>query len=587
MQLDLFDPMPRLGNISTSQRKRSRSQVERVAKAKRKQPSFETLASASPAEQHPRLAPKPALVPEPEAGAANGLHAAIAAQTGPGSETHVPISAPKSNLRPPGLSPEVKINLGLVDVRVIPQVDTIADALAWYDDAVSTHPRRAHVRSAFRAVERVLGVPANEIPASPEKLRPLLEKASPGRAGMKPRTWIQAKSTATSGLRALGVQIAAGRDSTPMSAEWAKLSAELADRKSQIGLSRLLRFLTRTGRKPEDVTPADFEAFRQELLTASVVRDAASAYRQATRMWNKAVATVAGWPQVIMAIDGDPRRYSFEWSRFPPSFVQDVEAFLISRTTTNPLDDDYAPSIRRATATGRSKSIRQIASALVLSGGAELDEVTSLRVLTDFENVRHAISYLKNEKQGGELTESHLNLIWLLRTIARHWLKDEAQAQQIAGLLTNVRKHLDKAGARGLTSKNRDRLRQFDIPANVEALIALPTRVLHSVRAARGPNHRQSVRLMQALQVGLLTFVPMRSKNLAELSSGPTSSMSARERSAWCASTFPPRRPRPRASTTRRFPPTSTRFSTSGSANTASGSVSPTAPICSRIRAAS
>ena len=419
----------------------------------------------------------------------------------------------------PALSPEVEDELGLTEVSVTPQVATLADALAWYDDAVCDHPRRANIRSAFRTIGRVLNLPLDAVPASPAQLRPLFDKATPGRAGIKPTNWTQVKSTARGGLRGLGVSIAAARDMTPLDPAWERLSGELPEPRFQIGMSRLLRFLTRKGVTPEQVTTADFEAFEHELLASSLDRNAEGAYRQAMRLWNKASATVAGWPQVTARSESDPRRYSLNWDRFPASFVREVNAFLDAKSSTDPLADDFVRSTRAATTDERRKSLRQTASALVLSGALPLEAVTSLGVLTDLENARAAVRYLRDERQGGEVTESHLNVVWLLRTIARHWLKDEQGADKLGTLLTALRAHLGN-GSGGLTPKNQDRLRQFNIPAHVEALIGLPSRVLRSVRAAPEPRHRHSVRLMQALQVGLLTFVPIRSKNLASLQLG-------------------------------------------------------------------
>lgn len=548
MQPDLFEDLIASTDSRTPRSKKGARRGDRTSKAARDFPLFEPpdlvaavsnmadaagvgwdVAREGPAEPVRLEEPRAASAVAPGEGEATTSQAA-AASPRPRRAAGTARSEPRSKsggaaqlVPPPGLDPDVAGDLGLADEDVVPQVGTLADALAWYDDAVSIHPRRANIRSAFRALERVLGLPASGIPASPDKLRLLLQDASPSRVGMRPRTWVQYRSVALGALRALGVAVIAGRDSTPLAPEWAELLAGLSERKSQIGLSRLLRFFSRTGVAPQAVTPADFEAFRCELLTASLVPDVVGAYRQAVRFWNKAAADASGWPQVPVAAESGSRHYSFEWSRFPPSFVEEVEAFLASRANTDPLADDYVRSTRQATTENRRKMLRQIASALVLSGTVPLEAVTGLAVLVEIENVRRAISYLREERQGGEITASHEGLVWLLRTIAKHRLEGEAAAEAakaIEALLTALRKHLSQGGARGLRPKNRERLRQFDIPQNVDALIGLPTRVLHSVRAAQEPTHRHSVRLMQALQVGILTFVPIRSKNLTELKLG-------------------------------------------------------------------
>lgn len=345
----------------------------------------------------------------------------------------------------------------------------------------------------------------------------MLAAANPALAGLKPRRWIGAKSDASRGLRDLGMEVAASRDEAAISPAWAALHAQLPDRKLQIGLSKLLRFSSRQGIEPSSIDLTAFESFREELVSRSLHPNAEAAYRQATQHWNRAARELSAWPQVTVPAPRDPRRYSFEWEEFPGLFVAEVHSFLTAKSESDPLSDDYSRPTRMRTTESRRKSLRQLASALVLSGQLSIDQLTSLAVLTEIENVRAALRYLRDHRAKGEVTEGHVNHAWLLRTIARYWVKDEALTAKIKTLIANLSTHNGRSAARGITPKNRERLRQFDLPENVEALIWLPERVLRSVARKSEPTYQDAVRVMYALQIGMLTFVPMRSRNLTEL----------------------------------------------------------------------
>lgn len=404
-------------------------------------------------------------------------------------------------------------------------VSNLAEMMAFYDNAVSDHPRRSSIRSSLRIVARALTRPLEQIPADPVALRPLLARASPSMAGVKPRTWIQAKSTTLGALRQLGADIAPSRDATPVSAEWTSLAASL-DRKLQIGLSRLLRFLSRKGVDPATVTNRSLEEFGEELRERSLRAGAETSYRQALRHWNTAVRTEPGWPQLHADVPRNPRHYSIEWAEFPASFNADVEAFLAAKRSVDPLSDDYDRSghanrsVRAATDKNRRQMIRVISSALVLSSAAPKEAVTSLAVLTEDKHVRAALAYLRDKRGDGKIKAYHINLLWLLRVIARHWEKNEDKARALKDLSSALEGQDEALSSGGITEKNLERLRQFDIPKNIDLLVGLPERTFRSVRHKAAPAHIDCVRVMYALQVGILAFVPIRIKNLTQLQIG-------------------------------------------------------------------
>ena len=438
------------------------------------------------------------------------LFAASSAAAAPPAGELMPNEPPR-----PSTPPEVAAS-SATDLR--PPAD-LEEARALFEDSVCDRKDRAQVRSAMKTVGKVLGLQLALIPADPVKLGPLLRAATPASAGVKPRNWTQVKSRTLGALRSCGVAIPASRATSPLSAEWATLMASLPNRQLQTGLSRILHFLSRTGVTPSAVGPGAYAAFKVELEGSSAISNPAQCVRRTAKLWNEAKATTPGWPDVTLPVESDARRYSLEWCAFPPSFVGDVDAFVSAKANTDPLADGpgYVRATRSATAEGRRGALRLLGSALVHSGAVRIDQLTSLSLLLEIEHVRAALRHMREVRADGKITPAHLNHVWLLRTIALHWVKDADKAEALKLLLTNLKKHMGETTAPGMTVKNRERLRQFDLPTNVDALLALPNRTLRAVRVKPEPTYTDSVRIMYALQIGMLTFVPIRSKNLNEL----------------------------------------------------------------------
>jgi len=68
-----------------------------------------------------------------------------------------------------------------------------------------------------------------------------------------------------------------------------------------------------------------------------------------------------------------------------------------------------------------------------------------------------------------------------------------------------------------MTPKNRDRLRQFDDPGNVEALVTLPQRILARQNRRTELSRADALQVQSALMLELLLLVQARIGNLASL----------------------------------------------------------------------
>jgi integrase len=372
------------------------------------------------------------------------------------------------------------------------------------------HIANRNMRSALRALGRVTNKPLEAIPTDPALLRALMDGASSATAGISSNRWMRVRSLVTSALTATGVPVMRGRISAEMTQSWGEMHAALPGKKLRFGLSRLLRWFSQAGIEPHQVDAAALANFRAAAVTTSL-RSLPSTANQTFRLWNTAAAKVPGWPQIQATIERDVRRYAIAIDRFPASFRDELDRFLTRTTLPNPFADDYAPPVQASTAARRRRCLIEVASALVLSGFA-LENVVGLRVLVEPVNAATALQHLHDRRRGTK--GSHLaQQAQLLVTLAKHHVRaapaDVERLKKFVNALTPPRPNM--------VERNRERLRQFDLPANLTALLHLPRRVLSQVERKGDKTHTTALRVMNALAVEILTVAPIRIDNLCGL----------------------------------------------------------------------
>ena len=215
------------------------------------------------------------------------------------------------------------------DPRLPGTIVTLADVLRRLEHDDSLDQRRAgEMRSAINTVCRVLASDPGLVLAEPRHLRPRLAKLTPAMAGVSPGRWSNVKSLTLKALKRAGLKSMAGRSREPLAPEWEALRALIPDRHFQSGLSRLMTYCTARGIGPTAVTPQTFVQFGQEVENYSLVRDPGGVYRDTCKLWNRAVRTIPGWPQLEVAVPDRRADLRLTLDDFPSPFRADVEGFL-------------------------------------------------------------------------------------------------------------------------------------------------------------------------------------------------------------------------------------------------------------------
>jgi hypothetical protein len=249
-------------------------------------------------------------------------------------------------------------------------------------DPSVTIARRRDRLCAMRVLSRILGKDSRLIPASPAPLRLAFRTVVPAAHGISVSRWGNIRSRTLAALAQAGISMMPGRSTTTLTSAWADLASALPTPRTKFGLSRFMRFCINHSIRPEDVDDTIFARFRVALQTDSVVTTPHRVHRTACDQWNKAAQTVPSWPAARVRLPHSERRYSFDWSDFPASFVSDVEAFLGRSAGSDPFADDYVRPQRPSTIHLQRAQIRQMASLLVHSG-VPVEQVTRLSMLSE------------------------------------------------------------------------------------------------------------------------------------------------------------------------------------------------------------
>ena len=292
------------------------------------------------------------------------------------------------------------------DVAAVDPPASIADVLARLarDGDLSVR-RRRDITSALNTILRTADRRAETVPATAAALREVFAHTLPANAGVTPRRWANLRSLALAGLAATGVPGIRRQHAADLSVPWAGLRDVLPDMAFKTGLSRFMRHCSMANIPPDRVSAAVFADFGSTLSAGTLVKDPPKVLRTTARLWNRAVAEIAGWPGLVLPVEPRTHQYALDWSEFPESFQADAAAFLAEKGNEDPFADDYAPAVKPSTTAMRRKEIAQMATALVLSD-FDLGTLTGLATLVEPKTPSGCCAIFTNATADGLSTSS-------------------------------------------------------------------------------------------------------------------------------------------------------------------------------------
>src|SRR5450631_3075892 len=188
--------------------------------------------------------------------------------------------------------------------------------------------RLRDLRSSIKRVAALLGDDPAHIPLDLPAVSAKLATISPAAAGLTSKSFSNIRSNFLRAVEASGLKLVQRPAKAPRSAAWAKLIADLSNKRIHIGLSRLAGHASAAGIEPEQINNAAIETFITAVRNGSLHRKPNDLHRKVTLIWNEVVRKTALNLQLVdvPSFSSPPKR--IEWSLLTNAFRNDVDKYL-------------------------------------------------------------------------------------------------------------------------------------------------------------------------------------------------------------------------------------------------------------------
>jgi integrase len=389
---------------------------------------------------------------------------------------------------------------------------TLADVLVRISQENLPPKAKADMSSAVRKVAAIVGADPGLIPVDAANLRRRLEGVSHQVAGVSPGRWNNIRSLFGKAI-AMVTPMLPGRSVFPLLPPWDTLANDKdLNFNRRTRLLPLLRYFSERGVGPTEVTLAHHEEYHLAILQDRLRSKPEKAWDGLVWAWNACVREVPSWPQVLIPRKEKREVYAFPWSFFPKALQEDAQGYLRRLEGTDLSEDGPPKPARPATLATRERQLRMAASALIHKGVPK-EDLTSLRSMLTFERFQLILRYFL-DRNCGKPSPQLRYIASFLKTVAKYWLKLDEEALQPFDKLSRRLNQSNRG--RGLTPKNRARLRPFDDPHMVQRFLELPFQIREDVeKDTKSPMKRRALRAQHAAAIAILQIMPIRRRNIS------------------------------------------------------------------------
>lgn len=387
------------------------------------------------------------------------------------------------------------------------------------DDPALPLGQRRDIASSLNTLGKAVGKMLEAVPAHPTALRAMLQRKTAAMVGISRGRWNNVRSHTGLALLHLGVVTIPNRIDAAPSAAWQALLDRVTDKGRSAVLGRFARCCTRQLTEPSQVDEAFMASHGYDLIHRSLISQPETHFRETVLAWNSAVSNVEGWPGTRLTVPDNSLYYTPAWSSYPASLTADVEVWL----TGGEGGDLFSrlPSrrtLRPATVQSNRVHLRLMLGALVIAG-EDPALLVDLRAVITPERVLKACTW-HLERAGDERSYVNARIASLAVTIATHHLKLSGDS------LTSLREIAQRLRMpkRGMTERNKERLRVLDDSGRTDALVNLPWRMAaevdQEIRRTGTSTFVLALKYQTALALGLALTKCWRIKNLGSLTIG-------------------------------------------------------------------
>ncbi len=395
----------------------------------------------------------------------------------------------------------------------------LAELLELIESGVLSEARQTReMACAIRTFGRWTRAPLDRLPTAPASLRRHLARLDYHAIGVSKGYFGNVKSLLNRALQLAGVKPANRPIAEVLTPAWRRLFERLHDHPYlRTGLAPFARFCAASDIEPNCVSDEVAQRYLDHLEKVSLTKNPRTSHQTVSRLWDRAAATVEGWPQTPLAVPVYAQRWTLKLSDFPTTLQQEMDAYLRRLGCDEPGDllDDTAPirPLKPSSIKTKRYEIRQFASALVISG-VPIQEISSLAVLTSPENFRNALRVLiTRPRKDMDKTKTAGQIAHTIRSIAKYHLPLSGQDLVV---INNITRKLN-VSTPGMTDKNRERLAQFRDESVLQQFLTYPSTELERLFRVGVQTRSKALEVSLLIAWEVNIFAPMRIGNLAAL----------------------------------------------------------------------
>lgn len=408
-------------------------------------------------------------------------------------------------------SPKIDTSLALLPKGTL----TFADLIALLNSDQGLKPtRRRDMVSGLRRVAKALGCPPQDVPCHGRWLQPRLAKVAPAALNLSVKGWQNAVSDARAAMVHAGIVERRDNRFTDLAPTWKALWMGVLTSPHaptlQAALCRFVYFLNNQAIAPDEVRKLHTLAYRDALARDEISKSPETAFRAAVNGWNLAVLKLPDWPQTKLPLERRQKIIKLDDAAFSHAFLNDLNGLMFRLSHADPLaEDGRAKALRPVTLVQYRRQIIRFASELV-HAGVPIDDITSVAALlvpeTAERGLRQMLSRTDNTSR-----KMISEVAALLRNLSRITEQDETTQKQLTKLASRVAVPPQK----GMTRKNRDRLRVLQNEKVMLRLLDLPDRVFNKPPAGKANDYTKALAREDAVAMAILLACPIRIKNVA------------------------------------------------------------------------
>jgi integrase len=374
--------------------------------------------------------------------------------------------------------------------------------------------RRRDMISGLRRVAKALGLPPQDVPCHGRWLQPRLSKIAPAALKLSPKSWQNAVSDARAAMVHAGIverRINRVTDLSPAwRALWVDVLASAQSKTLQPSLCRFVHFLNNIGVLPDQVCTNHALAYHEALIRNEISKSPEVAYRAAVNGWNLAMRSLPAWPQIPLPLEQRQFVIKLPETAFPGGFIEDVDQLMARFSAPDPLgEDERARALRPVTIAQYRRQLIRFASDVVQSG-VPIEQIVSLDALLHPDIVERGLRQMLSRN-----ANKSSSMIAEVASRLRHFGRITNQPELTQANLDRLARRLAVLPQKGMTQKNRSRLRVLQNDQSMQRLLNFPARLFASPPKGKSNPYMQALAREDALATAILLVCPVRIKNLA------------------------------------------------------------------------